>query len=465
MSAIPTQATAIPPSAPMVRGSARLSVGMGAGQDQGMASQGASFLGTLTAALGPASDPGAAVAPADGVKLSTASAPDVPAPSDRAAAAQVLSQVLAGVKAPLPGTLEVLPQQDGETVSAQQSGAGTPRVGRLGMGKSGELPDDRALADAGMALATVPEPMVVQVPEALPVGPPAPETEPVVSGDLGARGVARGVARAGPPAGRAPEAGRSKVQPAKLDAASLTQDAPLSTSAISERPLPKLDMPGLPAEVLPDPAKVAAGLADAVAPPPISFAAPVVGPVGGPVLAGSAAALAFGEAPARAASSVYPQVVPAVVSLVGGPPGTHLLTLRLNPVELGHVQIQIIRARDAPPDVSITAERPETLALLQRDQHQLHLALDQAGIQAEGRQVTFHGVAVSSDGPGAFPSGQSPSGQLSGSDPGGLGRDRAGQQGTRGGPNPQHSDGNAPTETNYASTGSGWLRAGLDITA
>ena len=461
MSAIPTQATAIPASAPMFRGSARLSVGIVAGQDHGMASQGASFLGNLTAALGPASDPGAAVAPADGVKLSTVGAADAPASSDRAAQAQVLSQGLAGVKAPLPGTMEVLPQQDGEAVSAQQSSPGMPRVGRLGMGKSDEAPDDRALADAGMAVATVPEPMVVQAPEAAPLGPPAPQAQAAVSGDLGARGVGR----AAPSVGRAPEAGRSKVQPSKLDAASLTQDAPLSTSATSERPLPKLDVPGLPAEVLPDPAKVAAGLAYSVAPPPISLAAPGSGPVGGPALAGPAAALANGEAPARAASSVYPQVVPAVVSLVGGPPGTHQLTLRLNPLELGHVQIQIIRARDAPPDVSITAERPETLALLQRDQHQLHLALDQAGIQAEGRQVTFHSVAPSSDGPGAFPSGQSPSGQLSGSDPGGSGRDRAGQQGARGGPHSGHTDGNAPTETNYASTGSGWLRAGLDITA
>jgi hypothetical protein len=149
-------------------------------------------------------------------------------------------------------------------------------------------------------------------------------------------------------------------------------------------------------------------------------------------------------------ASIFPQIAPALVSLAGGPPGTQRLTLRLDPIELGHVQIRIDRAKDGPAEVSITVERPETLALLQRDQHQLHLALNQAGIPPDGRQVTFH----------AAPSAQS-SGQSSGAglDAGGSGR---GQPGGRG--HPGQSEGTTPRDDATPIT-SGWLRAGLDITA
>ena len=72
------------------------------------------------------------------------------------------------------------------------------------------------------------------------------------------------------------------------------------------------------------------------------------------------------------------------------PDGTQRLTLRLDPPELGHVQIRIDRPPDAPARVEITVEKPETLTLLLRDQPQLQRALDQAGVPPDGRSVTFH---------------------------------------------------------------------------
>jgi flagellar hook-length control protein FliK len=76
------------------------------------------------------------------------------------------------------------------------------------------------------------------------------------------------------------------------------------------------------------------------------------------------------------------------------PDGTQRLTLRLDPPELGHVQIRIDRPADAPARVDITVERTETLTLLLRDQPQLQRALDQAGVPPDGRSVTFHVAAT-----------------------------------------------------------------------
>ena len=70
--------------------------------------------------------------------------------------------------------------------------------------------------------------------------------------------------------------------------------------------------------------------------------------------------------------------------------GTQRVTMRLDPPELGRVQVRIDRPTDAPARVEITVEKAETLTLLLRDQTQLQRALDQAGVPAEGRSVTFH---------------------------------------------------------------------------
>ena len=242
-----------------------------------------------------------------------------------------------------------------------------------------------------------------------------------------------------------------------------TAQAPAAIGAVPPRKSPPLTATAPPAEP-PSPGagatpptieRIASEWDPAVAPNPAAAIPP--GPIlAGPMLAGlTANTRVINDAPVKEspgkAASILSQIAPALVSLAGGPPGTQRLTLRLDPIELGHVQIRIDRTKDGPAEVRITVERPETLALLQRDQHQLHLALDQAGIPAEGRQVTFY----------TGPSAEPPlSGQLSGaSQDAGSGRGQPGGRGQSGqGEGAARQDDAKPITT-------GWLRAGLDITA
>jgi Flagellar hook-length control protein FliK len=166
--------------------------------------------------------------------------------------------------------------------------------------------------------------------------------------------------------------------------------------------------------------------------------------------------------PRPTVASPAEQVAPVLVSMAHAPDGTQRLTLRLDPPELGHVQIRIDRPSDAPARVDITVERAETLTLLLRDQPQLQRALDQAGIPPDGRSVTFHVAATEASprydgGPGSGGTGTGSSGAGDAS----YGAHHQGGRPTRGG----FADTN-DTNTDFAlAAAPGWVRAGLDITA
>jgi flagellar hook-length control protein FliK len=153
------------------------------------------------------------------------------------------------------------------------------------------------------------------------------------------------------------------------------------------------------------------------------------------------------------------QVMPAIVSLAAGVGGSHSMTLRLDPASLGAVQIRIDRSGDAPARVDIIADRPDTLALLQGDQHHLQQALDQAGIPAEGRQLSFHAATPSPDG-----TTQPSRSDIGPGDPG----QRQGQAWQNGPRTPREQGGpggEAALDGATMQVASGWLRAGIDITA
>jgi hypothetical protein len=128
-----------------------------------------------------------------------------------------------------------------------------------------------------------------------------------------------------------------------------------------------------------------------------AFAAPVgAAPLALPVPSASPAAAsppAQGESAggAQAAASEAGATVQAVRALVflGSSQGTHQLTVRLDPPELGRLQIRLTQTHDGPPQVTVTAERQQTLDLLHRDQASLHRALDQAGVTRDGRELSF----------------------------------------------------------------------------
>jgi len=155
------------------------------------------------------------------------------------------------------------------------------------------------------------------------------------------------------------------------------------------------------------------------------------------------------------------QLTPALMQLGHAIDGAQRLTVRLDPPELGHVQIKIDRPLDAPARVEITVEKPETLNLLLRDQPALQRALDQAGVPADGRNVTFHVAtpepSLRSD-PGTSPVPNTSAGGLTGE--GSHDASRQHPQSARRQHDPVGNDGEF---TSIAA--SGWMRAGLDITA
>lgn len=173
--------------------------------------------------------------------------------------------------------------------------------------------------------------------------------------------------------------------------------------------------------------------------------------------------------PGKPHPSPAAQITPALVSMGHAPDGAQRLSMKLEPPELGQVQIRIDRPADnAPAHIAITVERLETLQLLLRDQPQLQRALDLAGVPAEGRSISFHvatpePAARSETAVAPTPTGSSSAtgGDLS------YGASRQGGQ---------------PAQPETRQTASGitddnetveaipimpmrWLRAGLDITA
>jgi flagellar hook-length control protein FliK len=158
-----------------------------------------------------------------------------------------------------------------------------------------------------------------------------------------------------------------------------------------------------PVEAAADPAKPAVTPSTTQQP-----VVPVITPVATPTIATPTAAVAAPH-PAAPASPAE-QLAPALLTLAKTPDGGQQMTVRLHPAELGMVQVRIAQAPSGTTQVEITAENPATLLALQRDQPQLHRTLDDAGIAAAGRTVTFHvaqpAEAAAGGGASASPNGQ-----------------------------------------------------------
>jgi len=175
----------------------------------------------------------------------------------------------------------------------------------------------------------------------------------------------------------------------------------------------------------------ATSTAQASAPPPSHPSAPSV-----PVLF---------TAPA-ASPTPTTQVGAAFVVVARQPGEAQSLTLHLQPPDLGRVAIAIDQPKDSGAKISLTAEQPETLLMLMRDQPSLHKALDSAGIAAEGRTLSFHLAAAEGIAPAAATSQPQDSGSSlsNGSNP--HGQDGGGQTGMNdfGGRNPNGSPSRQP---------------------
>jgi hypothetical protein len=165
------------------------------------------------------------------------------------------------------------------------------------------------------------------------------------------------------------------------------------------------------------------------------------------------------------------QIVPTLITLAKSALGGEQMTVRLHPAELGMVQVRIERSAFGAAHIELTANEPETLQALQRDQSALHRALDGAGIPAAGRTLSFHAaqptpVSASSGSTGpALAGGQHPSSWRGANGNPDAGRFAGGGRGSYSAWETPRRSGGRPSSAKSASATPRVYRPGLDITA
>ncbi len=335
--------------------------------------------------------------------------------------------------------------------------------------QSAMQPGSRAVAQAPTdrtgpvdALAGHPAPAMSGTPNPMPpdVADPGAEPDSASRGRM-PEGPVKPVDPSGPqPAPAAPPRPASTPAAPAFEAPQPAATAVALANAMTGRaaPLEPSESEGKPAE--PTDASVPVAGA-AVLPRP---AAPPQLPVAGPMSPADSPALPLAG-----------QLGPAFTTLAP-PAGPARLVVRLDPAELGQVQVGITRPANGPTRVELMAERPDTLLLLMRDQPALHRALDLAGVPAEGR--TLHFQIGTPDAASPAPAQQAASGNNLGNNlsnnlggsgsgqgsPGGAGSGMAGggQGQPQGWPCGTNSPGNTPAARMRRP---GHPQAGIDITA
>jgi flagellar hook-length control protein FliK len=139
--------------------------------------------------------------------------------------------------------------------------------------------------------------------------------------------------------------------------------------------------PTAPAEEEGDAAPAPAAAGDATLLPPAAPAAPV--PVATPAPSAPAAVEA---APLHHAA----EQVAVAIKRVAKEDGVDRIAIQLKPASLGAVDVQLSLAHDGRVSAVISAERPETLHLLQRDAGGLEQALRDAGLRADSGSLSFN---------------------------------------------------------------------------
>ncbi len=105
--------------------------------------------------------------------------------------------------------------------------------------------------------------------------------------------------------------------------------------------------------------------------------------------------------------------------------GVDRLTVQLKPATLGRVEVQMEVGFDGRVQAVISADRPETLSLLQRDARALTTALADAGLQADSGSLSFNLRGQTGDQPGSNESLASDAAPAATGDGDGDGDDRA----------------------------------------
>jgi flagellar hook-length control protein FliK len=108
---------------------------------------------------------------------------------------------------------------------------------------------------------------------------------------------------------------------------------------------------------------------------------------------------------AQSATAPHPatQMVAATITKATGEGETKSMTLKLDPPELGRVEVRLDFGKEKGMKAHIVVEKPETYMMLQRDAHVLERALQDSGLAADGGGLSF---SLSQDG-GLFDDGHS----------------------------------------------------------
>lgn len=186
-------------------------------------------------------------------------------------------------------------------------------------------------------------------------------------------------------------------------------------------------------------------LTEALLPPPGHFAAP----------RSTEPDTTSAPPPSQQVAQALSEPVKVVIT---APPQAHagpqILSIQLDPVELGKVVVRIERFADGPSRIDLVAERPDTLQRLVHDQSQLQQTLDQAGIPSSGRSLHFS-LATDHPASSALAAGFTGDGSNAG---GGAGGQRP----------HQFYPGTATPDSDpvdRSAQAASWTRTGLDITA
>jgi len=132
--------------------------------------------------------------------------------------------------------------------------------------------------------------------------------------------------------------------------------------------------------------------------------------------------------------------------------GSDSIDVLLHPADLGTVQVKL-QMQDGQVKATISADNPQTLALLKNDAHQLTQSLQNAGFNTDSNSLSFQMRGEQQSSGGAF--AQQQSGQ------GGSGSGQGSNSGST--PSPYTTDSEIDEQVLAATSGSGSLLSGLDI--
>jgi flagellar hook-length control protein FliK len=244
-------------------------------------------------------------------------------------------------------------------------------LARLGIGADVELPEGNVAQAIARLLApgreprTLPEPArfampALTLPDALAMTPEkknagdaqaplAPPSAPAATLEPMPNAEAKVTAPIGFQANGAPE----QAQPTRVGAAATMQSAPLHEDTVADTPAPT--------------------------------AAPALPPAPASLAAETKAVLAAYKAPAQQLN--IPQVAFEIVRQVQA--GNTRFEIRLDPPELGRIDVKLDLDSAGNINARMTVERSETLDLMQRDRQVLERALAQAGLDSNKTTLEF----------------------------------------------------------------------------